>query len=193
MSVLKLAPCATGSPHLTVQSVPAFRPTTTTTSSRSLQRSTVGRGAVPGRWRPRVVPVCHPRTQTLPQPLAPSPPPRYLSPAFQSMLTGAQISYQSFCGKDIRRISDQDSRGLLKTNTLEQSWYSVFILTQTLPHPLTPSPPIPSPSIPSLSPAFQRILHPYLSHGCLNMLSIFLHERHKKGIWSNSQLPSEDQ
>ena len=58
MSVLKLAPCATGSPHLTVQSVPAFRPTTTTTSSRSLQRSTVGRGAVPGRWRPRVVPVC---------------------------------------------------------------------------------------------------------------------------------------
>ena len=129
MSVLKLAPCATGSPHLTVQSVPAFRPTTTTTSSRSLQRSTVGRGAVPGRWRPRVVPVCqcasvpvcHPRTQTLPHPLAPSPPPQYLSPAFQSMLTGAQISYQSFCGKDIRRISDQDSRGLLKTNTLEQS------------------------------------------------------------------------
>ena len=67
------------------------------------------------------VPVCHPRTQTFPHPLAPSPPPQYLSPAFQSMLTGAQISYQSFCGKDIRRISDQDSRGLLKTNTLEQS------------------------------------------------------------------------
>ena len=123
MSVLKLAPCATGSPHLTVQSVPAFRPTTTTTSSRSLQRSTVGRGAVPGRWRPRVVPVCQcatPEPKPSPTRWRHRPPPRYLSPAFQSMLTGAQISYQSFCGKDIRRISDQDSRGLLKTNTLEQ-------------------------------------------------------------------------
>ena len=125
MSVLKLAPCATGSPHLTVQSVPAFRPTTTTTttSSRSLQRSTVGRGAVPGRWRPRVVPVCQcatPQPKPSPTRWRHRPPPQYLSPAFQSMLTGAQISYQSFCGKDIRRISDQDSRGLLKTNTLEQ-------------------------------------------------------------------------
>ena len=49
--------------------------------------------------------LCHPRTQTLPHPLAPSPPPQYLSPAFQSVLTfsGAQISCQSSCMKDIRK------------------------------------------------------------------------------------------
>ena len=70
------------------------------------------------------VPVCQcatPEPKPSPTRWRHRPPPRYLSPAFQSMLTGAQISYQSFCGKDIRRISDQDSRGLLKTNTLEQS------------------------------------------------------------------------
>ena len=108
---------------LTVQSVPAFRPTTTTTtSSRSLQRSTVGRGAVPGRWRPRVVPVCHPRTQTLPHPLAPLPPPRYLSPAFQSMLRWCSNKLSIFLReRHMERKSDLNFRGLLKTSTLEQN------------------------------------------------------------------------
>ena len=126
MSVLKLAPCATGSPHLTVQSVPAFRPTTTTTSSRSLQRSTVGRGAVPGRWRPRVVPVC--QCASVP-PQNPNPPPPAGAIAPTPVSFSSLSEYAHWCSNKLsiflrvrhnRRISDQDSRGLLKTNTLEQ-------------------------------------------------------------------------